>query len=63
MGIRRLDGQAFPADITSATLVLPGGATSYAFLVYANYQVLLKWNRSNYFALTVGQFADKLGGP
>jgi len=63
LGIRRLDGQAFPADITSATLVLPGGATSYAFLVYANYQVLLKWNRSNYFALTVGQFADKLGGP
>jgi membrane-bound lytic murein transglycosylase B len=30
--------------------------------VYQNYQVLLKWNRSHYFALTVGQFADQLGG-
>jgi membrane-bound lytic murein transglycosylase B len=41
--------------------VLPSGATSPAFLVYPNYQVLLKWNRSHYFALTVGQFADQLG--
>ncbi|HSX79431.1 MAG TPA: lytic murein transglycosylase, partial [Candidatus Saccharimonadia bacterium] len=61
LGVRRADGGAFPTEIESAALVLPTGATSPAFLVYANYQVLLKWNRSHYFALTVGQFADQLG--
>ena len=60
MGVRRADGGAFPAEIESASLVLPNGATSPAFLVYPNYQVLLKWNRSHYFALTVGQFTDQL---
>jgi membrane-bound lytic murein transglycosylase B len=61
LGVRRIDGGAFPTEIESASLVLPSGASTPAFLVYPNYQVLLKWNRSNYFALTVGQFADQLG--
>jgi peptidoglycan lytic transglycosylase B len=60
LGVRRADGGAFPAEIASASLVLPSGAASPAFLVYPNYQVFLKWNRSQYFALTVGQFADQL---
>jgi membrane-bound lytic murein transglycosylase B len=62
LGIRRQDGGAFPSTIASAALVLPGGSTSFAFLVYGNYQVIMKWNRSHYFALTVGQFADQLAG-
>jgi membrane-bound lytic murein transglycosylase B len=62
LGVQRADGGAFPSGIESASLVLPGGAMHPAFLVYQNYQVLLKWNRSHYFALTVGQFADQLGG-
>jgi membrane-bound lytic murein transglycosylase B len=61
LGVRRVDGGVLPAELESASLVLPSGATNQAYLVYANYQVLLKWNRSNYFALTVGQFADQLG--
>jgi membrane-bound lytic murein transglycosylase B len=61
LGVRRADGGVLPAELESASLVLPSGATNQAYLVYANYQVLLKWNRSNYFALTVGQFADQLG--
>jgi membrane-bound lytic murein transglycosylase B len=62
LGVRRADGGAFPPGLESALLVLPSGAMHPAFLVYQNYQVLLKWNRSHYFALTVGQFADQLGG-
>jgi len=61
LGVRCADSSAFPTDIELASLVLPSGSTSPAFLVYPNYQVLLKWNRSHYFALTVGQFADQLG--
>jgi membrane-bound lytic murein transglycosylase B len=54
LGVRGADGGGLPTEIESASLVLPSGATSPAFLVYKNYQVLLKWNRSHYFALTVG---------
>jgi membrane-bound lytic murein transglycosylase B len=61
LGVRRADGGVLPTEVESASLVLPSGATNPAYLVYPNYQVLLKWNRSNYFALTVGQFADQLG--
>lgn len=62
LGVRRADGGVLPDGPEPALLVLPGGATGPAFLVYQNYQVLLKWNRSTYFALTVGQFTDQLGG-
>src|SRR5262245_23788840 len=62
LGVRRTDGGVLPDGPEPALLVLPGGVTGPAFLVYQNYQVLLKWNRSAYFALTVGQFADQLAG-
>lgn len=62
LGVRRADGGSFPNSTEPALLVLPGGATGPAFLVYQNYHVFLKWNRSTYFALTVGQFADQLAG-
>jgi membrane-bound lytic murein transglycosylase B len=62
LGIRRADGGVLPDGPEPALLVLPGGATGPAFLVYQNYQVLLKWNRSTYFVLTVCQFAVQLAG-
>lgn len=62
LGVQRQDGGAFAPAAEPASLVVPGGAVQTAFLVYANYQVIMKWNRSNYFALTVGRFADQLAG-
>jgi len=44
-----------------ASLVLPEGPDGPAFLVYDNFHTLLKWNRSTYFALAVGQLADTIG--
>jgi membrane-bound lytic murein transglycosylase B len=44
-----------------ASLVLPEGTDGPAFLVYDNFYTLLKWNRSTYFALAVGQLADAIG--
>ena len=35
-----------------------GGAD---FLVYQNFRTLMVWNRSTYFALSVGLLADALG--
>ena len=62
LGVQRLDGGALAPGTEPASLVVPGGAVQTAFLVYANYQVIMKWNRSNYFALTAGRFADQLAG-
>jgi membrane-bound lytic murein transglycosylase B len=62
LGVRRADGGVLPDGPEPASLVLPGGVAGPAFLVYQNYHVFLKWNRSTYFALTVGQLADQLGG-
>ena len=60
LGVRRSNGDDLPTRQLTASLILPGGPGGPAFLTYPNYQVLLKWNRSHYFATTVGQFADIL---
>lgn len=60
-GVRREDGSALPAAALEASLVLPGGGSGPAFLVYGNYRVLLRWNRSSYFATSVGILADRIG--
>ena len=60
LGVRRSNGNDLPTRQLTASLILPGGPGGPAFLTYPNYRVLLKWNRSHYFATTVGQFADIL---
>lgn len=62
-GVRRLDGRDLPTRQVEARLVLPAdGAADPAYLVYQNYEALLTWNRSNYFACAVGRLADSLIG-
>jgi membrane-bound lytic murein transglycosylase B len=60
LGILSADGSALPTRPLNARLVLPGGADGPAYLVYANYEAILKWNRSNYFAIAVGTLADSM---
>ena len=60
LGVRRSNGDNLPTRPLPASVILPGGPDGPAFLTYPNYRVLLKWNRSHYFATTVGQFADML---
>jgi membrane-bound lytic murein transglycosylase B len=52
-----------PPGPLPASLLLPAGSGGPAFLVYENFRTLLKWNRSTYFALAVGQLADGLHDP
>ncbi len=59
-GVRRADGGALPEVAIDASLLLPDGPGGPAFLVYDNYRVLLRWNRSHYFALSVGLLADAI---
>lgn len=61
-GLTREDGSPLPKseDSRLAALVLPDGTKGPAYLAYDNFRVILKWNRSNYFALAVGQLADRI---
>lgn len=58
-GVRNADGTALPGDSTvSASLVAPDGLDGPTFLVYNNYKVIMRWNRSTYFATSVCLLAD-----
>jgi len=48
------------ADQTMATLFEPDGPGNGSFLLTGNYRVILQYNCSNYYALTVGLLADEI---
>lgn len=61
LGITQANGQGLPrAEDMKASIVAPDGLAGPAFLVYNNYRVILKWNRSKYFATSVGLLADQI---
>jgi membrane-bound lytic murein transglycosylase B len=62
IGVRNLDGSDLPALPLSASLVAPDGPKGSAYLVYANFGVVMKWNHSTYFATSVGLLADRIAG-
>ena len=60
LGIRRLNGTNLPQKALDARLLRPARAGGSAFLMYENFDVLMKWNRSHYFVISVGTLSDKL---
>lgn len=52
--------QAPIADATMATLFEPDGVGNGAYLLTGNYRVILQYNCSNYYALSVGLLADEI---
>jgi len=61
LGVSTLDGSDFLSPDSLSSIVQPEGLKDRAFLVYNNYHVLHKWNRSDSFALSVGILADRIG--
>jgi membrane-bound lytic murein transglycosylase B len=62
LGVTRTNGQALPQlenDI-QAWLIRPDDENGRAYLVYNNYNVLMKWNRSYYFGIAVSHLADRI---
>ncbi len=45
-----------------AALRLPAGHRGPAFLTYENFDVIMGWNRSVFYALAVGHLADRIAG-
>lgn len=62
LGITRYDGSPLPrlAEDIQAWLIMPDDRSGRVYLVYNNYNVLMKWNRSYYFALAVSHLADRI---
>ena len=60
-GVRRDTGADLPTRQLKAAVVAPDRKSiKPAYLVYNNYNVILKWNRSDYFATAVGILSDQL---
>ena len=62
MGVTRADGAALPKLSMNASVLVPAGAEGPAFLVYDNFRVIMGWNRSEFYALSVGHLADRVAG-
>ena len=61
LGVRKLSGQDLPKRNLLSSIIRPErGHIGPAFAIYNNYDVILKWNRSNYFATAVGILSDKI---
>ncbi len=58
LGVRRTNGQPLPQRNLKSALIIPDGPAGPAYLVYANFKALRRWNKSNSFAVTVGTLAD-----
>jgi membrane-bound lytic murein transglycosylase B len=62
LGVTDAYGGTLPSlDITAAVLV-PAGHRGPVFLVYDNFEVIMRWNRSEYYAIAVGRLADRIAG-
>jgi membrane-bound lytic murein transglycosylase B len=60
-GVRLLDGKNIPVvEGMTASIVAPDGIGGLTYLVYDNYHVIMKWNKSTYFASCVGLLADQI---
>jgi membrane-bound lytic murein transglycosylase B len=61
-GVQQADGSALPAEAGSAAIVLPQGWQGPAFMVFDNFDVVMKWNRSVSYALAVSLLARQVAG-
>ncbi|MDR3423559.1 MAG: lytic murein transglycosylase [Alphaproteobacteria bacterium] len=59
-GVTNIDGTHVPQRDLQASLLQPDGSGGASFLAYDNIRALMRWNRSTYFALSVGLLADEI---
>jgi len=61
-GVQPADGGAWPRVGGPAAIVLPQGWQGPAFMVFDNFDVVMRWNRSVNYALSVALLAQALAG-
>ncbi|MDP3262377.1 MAG: lytic murein transglycosylase [Tabrizicola sp.] len=63
LGVTPMAGGPLP-DHGPASILLPGGSRGAAFLIFANFQVIEKYNTADAYVIGIGHLADRLkGGP
>jgi membrane-bound lytic murein transglycosylase B len=62
LGVRKINGEELPRVNIKGSVILPAGHDGPAFLVYNNFQTILRWNRSNLYAIAIGHLADRIAG-
>lgn len=60
LGVKLPSGQPIPVLDMKAYIIQPDGAGGPAFLVYNNFDVIMRWNKSTYFATSVGLLANAI---
>ena len=61
LGVRDMDDQLLP-KLENAAIILPQGWQGPAFMVFSNFDVIMDWNRSVNYALSVAHLANQLNG-
>ncbi|MCI4665715.1 MAG: lytic murein transglycosylase [Neomegalonema sp.] len=61
-GLKLKSGEALPAGLEAAEILLPAGANGPAFLVFNNYRVILSYNPATAYALAVLLLSERIGG-
>ena len=59
-GVLNENKEKLPQVNIKARLVIPDNYGKYGYLVYKNFDALLNWNRSNYFAIAVGKLSNTI---
>ena len=62
LDVKRVNGSALGSADMLGSIVLPAGANGPAFLAYNNFRTTMMWNRSTYYAISVGHLADRFVG-
>ena len=60
LGVLKTNGEKHPNKNLDAYLVFPEGEDGKKFLVYENFKVIMKWNRSLFFGISVGTLSDMI---
>jgi membrane-bound lytic murein transglycosylase B len=60
LGIAAADGSDLPPLAMDTAILLPAGAGGQAFAVYQNFNVIRRYNPSDFYALVVGLLSDRV---
>lgn len=62
LGVRLPGGGALPHQDQAGALLLPAGWRGPAFVALNNFYVILRWNNSQFYAISVGHLSDRIAG-
>ena len=62
LGVLRANRNRLPNSNMKASLIVPMGHRGPAFSVYRNFDVIMDWNHSILYAISVGYLADRIKG-